>query len=111
MTTTPPFAQSFKPDGKVIPPNSFNRSSTPTLESAKETVRDSLMSHFHPVGSCAMLSRDKGGVVDDKLKVYGVKGLRVCDASIFPMAPRGNPISTVYAVAERGADLIKDDWN
>ena len=110
MTTTPPFAQSFKPDGKVIPPNSFNRSSTPTLESAKETVRDSLMSHFHPVGSCAMLPRDKGGVVDDKLKVYGVKGLRVCDASIFPMAPRGNPISTVYAVAERGADLIKDHW-
>lgn len=68
------------------------------------------MSNFHPVGSCAMLPRDKGGVVDEKLKVHGVKGLRVCDASIFPMAPRGNPISSVYAVAERGADIIKDAY-
>ena len=68
------------------------------------------MSHFHPVGSCAMLPRDKGGVVDDSLNVYGVNGLRVCDASIFPMATRGTPISAVYAVAERGSDLIKNDW-
>jgi choline dehydrogenase len=57
-----------------------------------------------------MLPRDKGGVVDESLKIYGVNGLRVCDASIFPMETRGNPISAVYAVAERGADLIKSDW-
>lgn len=90
LTTTEPFSRAFKPNGKVIPLNSFDRTSTPTLESAKETVRDSLMSHFHPVGNCAMLPREKGGVVDEKLKVYGVKGLRICDAKHFPHGAEGN---------------------
>ena len=57
-----------------------------------------------------MMPWDMGGVVDERLKVYGVKALRVVDASIFPMIPRGNIQSSVYAVAERAADLIKEDW-
>ena len=56
-----------------------------------------------------MLPREEGGVVDKRLRVYGVKGLRVVDASIFPMVPRGNIQSSVYAVAERAADLILED--
>jgi choline dehydrogenase len=58
---------------------------------------------------CAMMPRDKGGVVDAKFKVYGVDGLRVVDASIFPMLPRGNLQTLVYAIAERAADWIKED--
>jgi choline dehydrogenase-like flavoprotein len=50
-----------------------------------------------------------GGVVDDRMRVYGVKGLRVCDASVFPVIPKGPIASSVYAVAERAADLIKED--
>jgi choline dehydrogenase-like flavoprotein len=57
-----------------------------------------------------MLPRKKGGVVDEKLKVYGVKGLRVVDASVMPLITRGNTQATVYAVAERAADLVKEDW-
>ena len=60
----------------------------------------------HPVGTCAMMKREMGGVLDDELKVYGVKGLRVVDASMMPMIPATHTSSTVYAVAEKAADLI-----
>lgn len=55
-----------------------------------------------------MLPREKGGVVNEKLILYGIDNLRVVDASIFPLIPRGNIISTVYAVAEKAADIIKE---
>jgi choline dehydrogenase len=56
-----------------------------------------------------MMPRDKVGVVDAKFKVYGVDGLRVVDASIFPMPPRGNLQTLVYAIAERAGAWIKED--
>ena len=52
-----------------------------------------------------MLPRKKGGVVDERLVVYGTRNLRVVDASIIPIIPQANTQSTVYAVAERAADL------
>jgi choline dehydrogenase-like flavoprotein len=58
-------------------------------------------SEFHPVGTCAMMPRELGGVVDQELKVYGVAGLRVVDASIMPTLVGGNTCQTVYAVAEK----------
>lgn len=54
-----------------------------------------------------MLPRERGGVVDPNLHVYGVERLRIVDASVIPLATRGNSQTTVYAVAERAADLIK----
>jgi choline dehydrogenase-like flavoprotein len=50
-----------------------------------------------------------GGVLDSRMKVYGTRNLRVCDASIFPIQVRGNIQSTVYAVAEKGSDILKED--
>ncbi|KAH1496805.1 hypothetical protein LV164_007810 [Aspergillus fumigatus] len=76
------------------------------LERAKELVKDRLFTCFHPAGTCAMLPREMGGVVDDQLRVYGTRNLRVVDASVFPLEPAGNIQATVYAVAERAADLI-----
>lgn len=72
-------------------------------------IKANLQSEFHPMGTCSMLPLDKGGVVDEKFRVYGVNGLRVIDASIFPLLVRGNLQTLVYAVAERGAEFIIQD--
>lgn len=53
-----------------------------------------------------MLPEKLGGVVDAALRVHGVRNLRVVDASVVPLLPPGNLQSTIYAVAERAADLI-----
>jgi len=50
------------------------------------------------------------GVVDERLRVYGVRGLRVIDASIMPTQIGAHLQATVYAIAEKGADMIKEDW-
>jgi choline dehydrogenase-like flavoprotein len=65
---------------------------------------------FHSSCSCAMGRREWGGVVDSRLRVYGVQGLRVVDASVFPLIPAAHLSASVYAVAERAADLIKEEW-
>ncbi|KAI8219682.1 Dehydrogenase citC [Colletotrichum sp. SAR 10_86] len=103
---TEPFGGLIKAGGKRLPEIKGG-----DLESAKEIVRQRQISIFHVSGSCAMMPREQGGVVDDRLRVYGTKKLRIVDASIFPIEPSGNIQSTVYAVAERAADLIKQDKN
>ena len=73
-----------------------------------DSIRSSAVSTWaHPVSTCPMMPRDIGGVVDSNLRVYGVQGLRVVDASMMPIIPAGHTASTVYAVAEKAADLIK----
>ncbi|KAF6801179.1 GMC oxidoreductase [Colletotrichum sojae] len=62
---------------------------------------------YHPSGSASMLPRKLGGVVNDKLMVYGTCNLRVVDAGMMPMIPGGHIQAAVYAVAEKAADIIK----
>ena len=60
---------------------------------------------WHPVGTAAKMRRELGGVVDDELRVYGVKGLRVADASIMPTLISGTTQLTAYAIGEKvGSD-------
>jgi choline dehydrogenase len=61
---------------------------------------------FHPVGTCRM-GQDQLAVVDDQLRVRGIAGLRIVDASIMPTIPSGNTASPVVMIAERAADLIR----
>jgi choline dehydrogenase len=54
-----------------------------------------------------MMSKELGGVVDPELRVYGTANVRVVDASIIPMQMSGHMTATIYAVAERASDIIK----
>ena len=75
-------------------------------------VRDTTITDWHPVGTCAIggTKAEDGFVVDERLRVYGVKGLRVCDASVMPLQISAHLQATVYAIGEKGADLILEDW-
>lgn len=66
---------------------------------------------YHYAGTCKMgPSSDNSSVVDNNLKVHGIKGLRVIDASVIPVTTSGHTMATVYMIAEKGADLIKKTW-
>ncbi|KAH7381528.1 hypothetical protein BKA66DRAFT_512428 [Pyrenochaeta sp. MPI-SDFR-AT-0127] len=70
-------------------------------------IKNSAFSISHPAGTCKMGPKAEGGVVDSELKVYGVQNLRVVDASVIPVLPASHTMTTVYAVAEKAADIIK----
>jgi choline dehydrogenase len=71
--------------------------------SLRDHIARRTMSLFHAAGTCAM-----GTVVDAELRVIGLDGLRVVDASVMPEVPRGNPNAVVIAIAERAADVIRN---
>jgi choline dehydrogenase len=76
-----------------------------TSAGLRDYIRHRVGSYYHPVGTCRMGS-DPGAVVDPELRVRGVTGLRVADASVMPTIPNAHPNATVLAIAERAADLI-----
>ena len=74
-------------------------------EALRRFVKSRFRSYWHPVGTCA-IGDAPTSVVDSRLRVHGISGLRVADASVIPSIPSGPTAATVYAVAERAADLI-----
>lgn len=67
----------------------------------EQFARSNSETFYHPAGSCKMGARELGGVVDSKLRVYGVTGLRIADASVIPLLPATHLMTTVYAIAEK----------
>jgi choline dehydrogenase len=72
-----------------------------------EYLRNSVVSVHHPACSCRM-GTDPLAVVDPQLRVHGIEGLRVADASVFPTLVAGNTNAAVVMVAEKAADLIRE---
>ncbi|RPA86942.1 alcohol oxidase [Ascobolus immersus RN42] len=78
-----------------------------TNDQLTEYAKSGVSTLFHSSGTASMLPLDKGGVVDTNMKVYGFRNLRVCDASTIPLIPAAHIQATVYAMAEKAADIIK----
>ncbi|KAH8161372.1 hypothetical protein CIB48_g6890 [Xylaria polymorpha] len=101
MTRAEPLARCLKPYAKRFG----------DLEAARDYVGCTATGAHHYTGTCAMMPRAMGGVVDDRLRVHGVANLRVLDASVIPLEPTANPQAVVYGVAELGAGIIKADFS
>ncbi|KAK7459558.1 hypothetical protein VKT23_009540 [Stygiomarasmius scandens] len=81
-----------------------------TDEKKIEYIRNNGMTVYHPVGTAKMgKDGDEMAVTDSRLRVKGVKGIRVVDASVFPNLPECHPTAPILALAERAAAMIKED--
>ncbi|GAA5144250.1 GMC family oxidoreductase N-terminal domain-containing protein [Nocardioides marinquilinus] len=93
------------PAGELID-RPFGLSTTPSDDELIEHVRTYTQTTYHPTSTCAM-GTGEDAVVDPRLRVRGVEGLRVVDASVMPAVPRGNTNAPTIMVAEKAADLIR----
>lgn len=80
-------------------------------EYIEELIKTIGTTGYHLVGTCKMgKADDPTSIVNPRLKVHGFKNLRVIDASVMPKIISGNPNGPVIMIAEKGADMIKEDW-
>ena len=77
-------------------------------EDILDYIRNEAESVYHPVGTCKM-GDDELAVVDDRLRVHGIDGLRVADASIMPRIVSGNTNAPAIMIAEKCADMLLQD--
>ncbi|KAI9439676.1 alcohol oxidase [Lactarius indigo] len=111
------FAETFKFCRRLVQQEPLKKgevypgSSVQTDEQIIDSLKSNFATTFHTVGSCSMLPLEDGGVVDNKLKVYGTTNLHVIDLSIIPLHIGAHTQATVYAIGELGADIIRGRVN
>ncbi|XP_046753934.1 glucose dehydrogenase [FAD, quinone] [Diprion similis] len=104
--------QRFGSRPHMIPFPGCQRFPFDTYEYWECSIRHFTFTIYHPVGTCKMgPADDPDAVVDSRLRVYGVQGLRVIDASIMPKIVSGNPNAGVIMIGEKASDMIKQDWH
>jgi choline dehydrogenase len=96
IANTPAFAELNL--GEIVPGASSEAAIEGFIRSQASTI-------WHPVGTCKM-GQDNLAVVDPQLRVRGVQGLRVADASVMPIVPSGNTVAACFMIGEKAADLI-----
>ena len=79
-------------------------------EQMLEDFRQRSSTVFHPVGTCRMGQGPDSAVVDNKLRLFGIDGLRVVDASVFPNITSANTNAPTMVLAWRAAELIMEDY-
>ncbi|GAA5911812.1 hypothetical protein JCM6882_003365 [Rhodosporidiobolus microsporus] len=77
-----------------------------TDEEWEAWIREQASTEYHPAGSASMLPESQGGVIDTRLRVYGVTGLRIIDGSIVPVEMSAHLMAPLYGLAEKAAELI-----
>ncbi|MBL4721224.1 MAG: GMC family oxidoreductase N-terminal domain-containing protein [Alphaproteobacteria bacterium] len=80
-----------------------------TIDDMRKYAQETGTTVYHPVGTCKM-GEDPEAVVDSRLRVHGIKGLRVIDASVMPVVTTGNTNAPTIMIAEKGADMIRRDY-
>ncbi|KAB8071824.1 glucose oxidase precursor [Aspergillus leporis] len=96
--------------GEVLPGNT-NLPYDADLDLWVEYVKEHFRANYHGVGTCSMMRKDLGGVVDSSARVYGVQGLRVVDGSIVPTQVSSHVMTVFYGMALRIAEAILDDYD
>ncbi|CAK4032527.1 alcohol oxidase [Lecanosticta acicola] len=76
----------------------------------EDWVKSKFTSVWHYIGTLSMMKQEYGGVVDSRLKVYGIENVRVVDASVLPVQLSAHLSSSLFGIAEKGAAMIKEDW-
>jgi len=102
MTQTPTFAGRIKRDLRTA----HCRSDADWAQFARAAAG----TNYHPVGSCRMGADATTAVVDARLRVHGLDGLRVVDSSIMPRIVGGNTMAPSIMIGEKGAEMIRQDW-
>ncbi|KAG6896316.1 hypothetical protein C0992_009107 [Termitomyces sp. T32_za158] len=94
-------------DGNFRRPDLDHRTHLKSDEEMIQLVRERVETVYHPASTCRMAPQEMNGVVDSQLRVYGIQGLRVCDASVYPWIVSGHTAGACYAMAEKLADALK----
>lgn len=102
--------------GQAAPYNGFTGEAAPGADVETDEAWDAWLktqasTEFHPTGTCSMLPRSLGGVVDANLRVYGLANVRVADASVFPTTFSAHTMAAVYGVGEQASTLIRADYS
>ncbi|RDB18458.1 Pyranose dehydrogenase 3 [Hypsizygus marmoreus] len=97
------------PIGQYVERPSQPPANVETLEQWDDFCREWTISVWHPVGSTSMAPQEIGGVLDNKMVVYGTQNVRVVDAGAMPINVAAHTLKTVYMIAEKTADIIIND--